>query len=169
MRTYVLIAALLTAGTAVAGDERQVEYAKVLSADPIVRTVTRSSPREVCEDVPVEIHRERSSKGGKLIGALIGGAIGHAVGHRHRHPTAGTVVGAIAGAHVGASVSEPRTTIERRMELRCHTTYDRWEESIIDGYDVRYKYQGRVYQTISPYDPGKRIRVTVSVQPEWDD
>ena len=169
MKRLMLIGAVLLSSAAIADHERSYEYAKVLSAEPITRTVTRSSPREVCEDVPVEIHRERSSRGGKLIGALIGGAIGHAVGHRHDHPTAGTVVGAIAGAHVGAAASDSRTVVERRTELRCRSTYDTWQEIIVDGYDVRYKYQGKVYHTVSPYDPGKRIRIRVSVQPEWDD
>jgi len=34
---------------------------------------------------------------------------------------------------------------------------------VVQGYDVRYRYQGRDYVTRTPTDPGSRIRVDVSV------
>jgi uncharacterized protein YcfJ len=36
----------------------------------------------------------------------------------------------------------------------------------LQGYDVRYLYDGREYTTRLPYDPGTRLRVNVDVQPE---
>ena len=40
----------------------------------------------------------------------------------------------------------------------------RYEEHIA-GYDVTYRYQGRLYHTRTDYDPGRRIRVRVEVTP----
>ena len=36
---------------------------------------------------------------------------------------------------------------------------------ITSGYNVRYEYAGREYQTQMPYDPGQSIRVQVQVTP----
>ena len=36
----------------------------------------------------------------------------------------------------------------------------------LQGYEVRYLYDGREYTTRLPYDPGTRLRVNVDVQPE---
>ena len=146
-----------------------VAYAKVISAEPVVRIVHRSEPQTFCEPVTVEVHRERSNTGGKLVGAVIGGAIGHAIGHRHHHAGAGTVVGAIAGAQIGGMTGRRSDSVEYRTENRCRTEHISRQESILDGYNVRYRYQGRTYHTFTPEHPGKRIRVNVNVSPAWDD
>jgi uncharacterized protein YcfJ len=48
---------------------------------------------------------------------------------------------------------------------RCETRYQSREEQRIDGYRVIYTYNGRKYATDMPYDPGKRLRIRVDVQP----
>ena len=174
MKPLILIATVLMSQSLWAdrGDDRHhhnVAYAKVTSVEPVTRVVHRTEPQTFCEPVTVEVHRERSNPGGKLVGALIGGAIGHAIGHRHHHAGAGTVVGAIAGAQIGGATGERRNSVEYRTENRCRTEYISRQESILDGYNVQYRYQGRTYHTFTPEHPGKRIRVHVNVSPAWDD
>ena len=38
-------------------------------------------------------------------------------------------------------------------------------ETALDGYDVTYRYNGRIFQTRWPHDPGTRIPVDVDVRP----
>jgi len=51
-----------------------------------------------------------------------------------------------------------------RTVQRCDTV--NISEQRIDGYEVRYIYDGREYTTRLPYDPGSRVRVNVDVQPQ---
>jgi uncharacterized protein YcfJ len=39
-------------------------------------------------------------------------------------------------------------------------------ESRTDGYDVTYEYRGHNYTTVMSRDPGNRVRLRVSVEPE---
>jgi len=61
----------------------------------------------------------------------------------------GTAWGEVMGQALPASGHTVDTT---RMQLQ--------------GYEVRYLYDGREYTTRLPYDPGTRLRVNVDVQPE---
>ena len=63
----------------------------------------------------------------------------------------GTVVGGIAGA-------------QEQAVQRCRTVESM--EQRTNGYDVTYDYRGHTYTTVMPRDPGNRIRLRVSVEPE---
>ena len=49
-------------------------------------------------------------------------------------------------------------------EFTIYAHQARYEERI-DGYDVTYRYHGRLHHTRMPYDPGKRVRVRTDVSP----
>src|SRR3569623_1632915 len=49
---------------------------------------------------------------------------------------------------------------------RCRTEHNSYQEERVVAYDVSYRYQGRLYTTRLPYDPGDRIRVRVHVEPD---
>ena len=155
-------------------DDGAWTYAKVVRAEPIYRDVRVREPRRVCEEVPVvERTRYRGGPdgGSVLVGAIIGGVIGHQFGSG-RGNDAATAAGALIGANHAASNSyRSGRVVEREViETRCETVRDARYESRLEGYDVTYKYQGRLYQTRTNYDPGKRIRVRVDVTPaRWDD
>jgi uncharacterized protein YcfJ len=51
-----------------------------------------------------------------------------------------------------------------RLVQRCETVNNL--EQRIEGYEVRYIYDGREYTTRLPYDPGSRLRVNVDVRTE---
>lgn len=113
---------------------------------------------------------------GTVLGAIVGGVAGHQVG-RGRGNDAATVGGAIVGGLLGNQVdrqnAEPpsqvteveRVPVERNVE-RCRTVQE-VRESIV-GYDVRYEYRGRQFNTRMPYDPGRMVPVRVDIAPVVD-
>ncbi|MCC2655049.1 MAG: hypothetical protein K0Q76_157 [Panacagrimonas sp.] len=153
------------------------EYAEVVSAEPIYRTVRIEEPRRECWDERV-VYNERRDDGywmnngtaGGLIGAIAGGVVGHQFGSG-RGKKAATALGAVIGAGVGqrAAVenSRPRGGSYERVgyEERCETKVDYRTEQRVEAYDVEYRYGGRIYNTTWPHDPGSRIPVDVNVRP----
>jgi uncharacterized protein YcfJ len=166
---------LISAAPAQASHDDAVwAYAKVVDVDPIYREVRVREPRQVCEEVPVverTHYRGGPDPGAMLVGAVIGGVIGHQFGSG-RGNDAATAAGAFIGAnHAAAHSYRNGRVVEREvLETRCETVRSARYESRLEGYDVTYRYQGRLYQTRTDYDPGKRIKVRVDVTPaRWDD
>jgi uncharacterized protein YcfJ len=147
-------------------------YARVVDVDH--REVRVREPRQVCEEVPVverTHYRGGPDTGRVLVGAVIGGVIGHQFGSGRGNDVA-TAAGALIGANEAAQNSYRRERVVERevLETRCETVRHARYESRLEGYDVTYRYQGRLYHTRTDYDPGKRIRVRVDVTPaRWDD
>ncbi|HSW13196.1 MAG TPA: hypothetical protein VLI06_10190 [Solimonas sp.] len=48
---------------------------------------------------------------------------------------------------------------------QCRSVMAQREEQRIESYDVTYLYNGRVYRTRMPYDPGSRVPLRGGVQP----
>ena len=165
---------LISAPAAYANHDDPVwAYAKVVRAEPIYRDVRVRESRQVCEEVPVverTTYRGGPDPGAVLVGAVIGGVIGHQFGGGSGKDAA-TAAGAFIGAnHAAQNTYQGRRVVEREVyETRCETVRPVRYEERIEGYDVTYRYQGRLYHTRSHYPPGKRIRVRVDVSPEWDD
>ncbi|MGH8482652.1 MAG: glycine zipper 2TM domain-containing protein [Nevskiaceae bacterium] len=161
---------LISAAPSYANHDDEVwAYARVVRAEPIYREVRVRAPRQVCEEVPVverTHYRGGPDAGSVLVGAVIGGVIGHQFGSG-RGNDAATAAGAIIGANHAASHSyRTGRVVEREViETRCETVSAARYESRLEGYDVTYRYQGRLYHTRTDSDPGKRIRVRVSVTP----
>ena len=69
-------------------------------------------------------------------------------------------------AHIGIGAFDTSTNVvvpvTRDVE-RCRTV-DSWTD-VVEGYDVRYRYQGREYMTRLASNPGDRIPVDVSITP----
>ena len=114
---------------------------------------------------------------GTVIGAVVGGVIGHQFGHSSGGRDRGTAAGAIVGGLVGNQVDRqnagdpgPGTEVERRPVTReverCRTIQEVREIAV--GYDVRYRYGNREFVTRMPFDPGRRIRIAVDVNPVPD-
>lgn len=176
----VVLSLALTATPAGAGDyaydghrsSRPVyDYARVLSAEPIVRYVTVETPvRECWEETrryAVQDHTPGVA-GRTLFGAILGGVIGHQFGSG-RGNDAATVAGTLIGASIANDAARRKagysTTEYSRPVKRCETRYQSHEEERIDGYRVLYDYNGQKYRTRTPYDPGERLRIRVDVVP----
>jgi uncharacterized protein YcfJ len=174
---------LLTATQASAANYRKAnyrndgpvyDYARVLSAEPIIRYVTVKTPvRECWEDTEYYTvdRRAPGTAGSTLFGAIVGGVIGHQFGGGRGNDVA-TALGSVVGAAIGndsakrrQAYSGYRTTRHSRPVTRCETNYQSREEERIDGYNVVYKYHGQKYATRTRHDPGSRLRIQVDVRP----
>lgn len=145
------------------------DYARVVDVDPIYRGVRVRHPREVCTEEPVTervVHRGHPNPGAVLLGAVVGGVIGHQFGGGHGQDVA-TAAGAVIGANHAANRSSHGSHVTERTvyETRCETVRETRHVSRIDGYDVTYRYNGRLFHTRTEEHPGSRIRVRVDVEP----
>jgi uncharacterized protein YcfJ len=146
------------------------DYAKVISAEPIVREVRVSIPREECWDEDVPVYRSGyQSATPMILGGIIGGVVGNTMGKGHGKDAA-TVAGTILGGSVGRDIGHDRqrpSEYNTVRETRCRQVVDYREEERIEGYWLTYRYQGEDYVTRMQNEPGNRIRVRVTVQPDW--
>ncbi len=163
---------LLLAGTRAVAQDRydgaaenvKVAWADVLRVDPIYDVVQTSTPREVCDDVPVERREGGNQAAGTVIGAIVGGVLGSTVGKGDGRKAA-TVAGAVAGGAIGNRVGREGEHYGPRIEQRCRVVQDFADERRLVGYDVQYRYRGDVFMSRLDYDPGDRLRVRVSIVP----
>ncbi len=168
------VVALLMSTSIYAGHERHgqggqfYDYAQVVHVEAVIRHVQVSMPREECwqEEVPVYEAGYRSATP-MILGGVVGGVVGNTMGKGHGKDAA-TIAGMILGGAIGRDVGEQRRQPERygsSTQTRCQQVNEVREEERIDGYDVTYRYRGEEYVTRLPHDPGKRMRVRISVEP----
>ena len=183
MKKLAFAIASLTAAAAPAfGMETFNDRARVISSRPIHERIPVA--REECwNDVQRGYEERRVTRSdtgaaigpGTVLGAVIGGVVGHQFGNssggRDRGTAAGAVVGGLVGNQVdrengrvgGPAVTEvERVPVERNVE-RCRTVNEVREATV--GYEVRYEYLGRQFATRMDRDPGRNLRVAVSVAP----
>jgi uncharacterized protein YcfJ len=155
-----LIAATTTALAAPRGDYESMVRARVISSAPVFQTV--NEPKTECwsESVAYESRRRHEGSGGAVVGAIAGGLLGSTVGKGNGR-VAAAAIGAATGAVVGDRIDSRYERAPRQVE-RCQTTDNL--RRVVNGYDVRYRYQGREYATHLPYDPGKYLNLRVSFE-----
>ena len=148
------------------------DYANVVRSTPVYRSYEERIPKEHCwvDKVRRETrYRSTNSASNTLAGAVVGGAIGHAVGHGRKNKQLGAVVGSVIGVSLAnrhrSQQHNGRTQVSYDNVERCKVTYDVKSRRSIVGYDVEYRYQGRLYSTHLKDDPGKRLKVAVFVEP----
>lgn len=174
--------ALLATGAAQAqhydrGAGPEFDYAEVVRVDPIIQNYDRPVQRDQCwrEPVrysePVRYREARHDRTPAILGAIVGGVIGSQFGSGSGRDAA-TAAGALLGyssvrddqrRYGGGYYTGGREYV--RYEQRCATNTEYFREEQVTGYDVTYRYQGRIYSTVTDYHPGDRIRVAVDVRP----
>ena len=170
LHTYCLLAAAAACALPAAQAAEFEDFGRVIRVQPRVEQVRQ--PRQECKteyvQVPVQQQQQRSA-GGSIIGGIAGALLGNQVGHGNGRAAA-TAAGAIAGAVVGdrvqnddRQVAQPQDVQEQAVR-QCRTV-DAWESRTI-GYDVTYDYRGHSYTSVMQRDPGERVRLGVSVQPD---
>jgi uncharacterized protein YcfJ len=173
MQAKLMIAALgLTALPLVQAVEFE-DFGRVVRVQPRVEQVRM--PRQECRteyvQAPVQQYSQQRSAGGSIIGGLAGALIGNQVGGGTGR-VAATAAGAIAGAVVGDRVDNDGRNYNQPQQMQeqavrqCRNV-DQYE-SRTNGYEVTYDYRGRNYTTVMPRDPGQRVRLRVSVEPEMN-
>ena len=161
MKKTILLLSLASLYSA-AHAEDFTDTARVISSTPIYERVNQ--PRRECWTGTVRGNaapRERSY-GGAILGGIAGGVIGSQVGAGNGR-VAATAAGTLAGAMIGdnmANQNQQQVQADEQVE-RCREV-DNVRE-VITGYNVTYSYNGHRATTTLPYDPGRTIRVSVSV------
>jgi uncharacterized protein YcfJ len=152
------------------------EFGRVTRVQPRVEQIRQ--PREECrtEYVQAPVYQQQPQQqrnaGGAILGAIVGGIVGNQVGGGSGRAAA-TAVGVMAGAVVGDKVSnqgrplesQPASAYPQEQAVRQCRMVDAYESRTV-GYDVTYDYHGRSYTSIMQRDPGQRIRLRVTVEPE---
>lgn len=181
-RTLIALALMAATSTAAQGgphrnshDSASIVRARVVASEPVYQMV--NEPRTECwtESVSYENPRHRhEGSGGAIVGAIAGGLLGSTIGKGNGR-VAAAAVGAATGAVIGDRIDDrndsrmdSRSEGSRQVE-RCKTIDN--PRRVINAYDVRYRYQGRDYSTQLPYDPGRfiKLRVTVAVAEDQRD
>ena len=148
---------------AFAGDGARYDRAKVISVEPIVRSVHVSTPMRDCwyEGPSYNAHYESATPA--ILGGIVGGVIGHQFG-KGRGNNAATVAGTLLGASIGHDAGRNVYTGSRNdTKQHCRVQHESWSEERIVGYHVTYRYHGQIYHTRMNRDPGDRVRVRVNV------
>ena len=136
--------------------ERQ-EFARVIESRPVYEAANR---REECWNPRAGHFEERrntrdTNNNGTVAGALLGGVLGHQVDSG----AGGTIGGALLGGIIGNRIDNGHNSnAQDDLDFsRCRVVSE--GERNLQGYDVRYVYQGREFTTRMSQAPGRRLRV----------
>lgn len=154
--TMVVLAAGVVSGYKVLVKPK---FAEVVAAKEITETI--KTPREVCEDVPVQQQapvKDSNRVTGTVIGGVAGGLLGHQIGHGKGN-TVATVVGAAGGAFAGNQVqkSMQKNDVVTTTKRVCKTVYDKSQKVV--GYDVTYRLEGKEEVVRTSFKPGATLPV----------
>jgi uncharacterized protein YcfJ len=170
----LLLSALGATALPVAQAAQFEEYGRVIRSEP--RREQIRQPREECRteyvQAPAQYAQPQRNAGGAIIGAIAGGILGNQVGGGSGRAAA-TALGAVAGAVTGDRLSNnnrpgeqyAQSQYPQEQAVRQCRMIDAYE-SRTTGYDVTYDYRGRSYTTFVQRDPGERIRLRVTVEPD---
>jgi uncharacterized protein YcfJ len=176
-------------------DNATVDYARVLSVDPVIERYQVNEPSEHCWDERVP-SRNRSyssndysrskSNTPTVLGAIIGGVIGNQIGKHGggRSRDVATVAGAVLGGSIGRDVkhnnrrhsggysdrhsgqhNDHYQNTRYETVQRCEIKDSYVTKEQVVGYDISYKYRGNIYYTQLNERPGDKIKVKVTVNP----
>lgn len=177
LHTTLMLCALGAASLPAAHAAQFEEYGRVIRSEP--RREQIRQPREECrteyvQAQPQYVQQPQRNAGGAIIGAIAGGILGNQVGGGSGRAAA-TALGAVAGAVTGDRLSNNGRPVDQgqyaqsqypqEQAVRQCRMVDAYE-SRTTGYDVTYDYRGRSYTTFVQRDPGDRIRLRVTVEPD---
>ena len=171
MQAKLVISALGLAALPLAHAAEFEDFGRVVRVQPRIEQVRQ--PRQECRtdyiQAPAQQYPQQRSAGGSIIGGIAGALLGNQVGGGSGR-VAATAAGAIAGAVVGDRVDNDGRNVNQPQQMQeqavrqCRTVES--VESRTTGYDVTYDYRGRNYTSVMARDPGQRVRLRVSVEPE---
>lgn len=177
-KLLVSFALILSFSSEVFASNVEYDYATVIDAEPIFKTIRVTTPRQECWEEEVthdngyydnRYRDDRHRDVNTLVGGVIGGALGNAVGHRKKNRQVGTVVGAVLGAVIANAYAAEKyhdhQYVSYGFEKRCHMVEDIHVEERIVGYNVRYRYSNVTYSTRTKVDPGDTIKVRIAISP----
>jgi len=164
--TLILSLGLLGASATALADNSFSDRARVISSEPEYETIRINEPVERCWNERVH-HRGRPGSDSytpTIAGAIVGGVVGNQFG-KGSGKDAMTVAGALLGASVGNDLGKRPGRAYVSSERRCELVDNFREHEELVGYRVKYRYNGKIFHTRTPYDPGRYLDVRVSVAP----
>ena len=143
------------------------DYAKVISVTPVIRAVRVDNPHQYCSYDTGYQQAHRQSYTPLIVGGILGGVLGNQVGGGTGKDLL-TIGGVILGASLGYDIgTRPNSHgYQPARQKHCEVVHDYHQEEHIDGYDVRYVYNGRTFIRRMDHPPGRKVRVRVQVTPE---
>lgn len=168
MKKLLMSALLLAAGAAQAATF--TDYATVVKSEPLYGPTNPSGcVPSAATPAPVDAAGGlgglvTAENGGTLLGGIVGGVLGNQVGGG-RGQTAATIVGAIGGAMAGRQIarSVPGAAPAGQAGTVCPPA-----QQGLTGYAVTYDYHGQRETVTLPYNPGAKLKLTVTAQPAYD-
>jgi uncharacterized protein YcfJ len=142
-----------------ADNPRYQDTARVIESHPVYAS---GSGREECYNTRSGRYEDRPDTrnrvgAGAAVGAIAGGVLGHQVGSG-RGNDAATIGGALLGGLIGNKVENDRREDRASSDFdlnNCRTVAARGNS--LQGYDVRYAYNGQEYTARMASDPGRRL------------
>lgn len=176
MKSFLLVSAITVSlfsasSVSVAGHQRHDnrhhydDNARVIHVKPIFSSKRITTPYRDCgykKQHRDDRYRHYSSA---VLGGLAGGIIGNQFG-KGSGKTAMTIAGTVIGSTVAYQLGyDANNNHYKKYDNGCKTSHRYHKEKKIDGYLVRYRYQGRTYTTRMNHRPGKYIPINVTVRP----
>ena len=165
MKRFALVCLLATGALAVHA-ETFLDNARVRAVEPQYENV--STPRQECSTQVINEQRPvggGQNYGGAVVGGVVGGLLGNQIGGGHGREAAtaaGAVVGALTGDRLANNQPQQYQVVPREV-TNCRTVADM--QPRLTGYRVTYDWRGQEYTTFMRDNPGRDIRVRVSVEP----
>ncbi len=141
--------------------------ARVVRVDERFVTVIEQRPVEECRNVQVSTGGgSTSSDTPEILGLLIGGAIGKQLDDDGGDT--GATIGAILGASVASDLEKKNAqkSATTTTQVQCSTVNRAVEVQRVDGYDVTYEYQNKLFTWSMKRRPGATIPVKIYVLPD---
>ena len=165
MKRFALVCLLATGAVAVHA-ETFIDNARVRAVEPQYENV--ATPRQECSTQVINEQRPvggGQNYGGAVLGGVVGGLLGNQVGGGHGREAAtaaGAVVGALTGDRLANNQPQQYQVVPREV-TNCRTVND--VQARLTGYRVTYDWHGQEYTTLMRDNPGRDMRVRVSVEP----
>jgi uncharacterized protein YcfJ len=165
MKRFALVLLVATGAVAVHA-ETFVDNARVRAVEPQYENV--ATPRQECSTQVINEQRPvggGQNYGGAVLGGVVGGLLGNQVGGGHGREAAtaaGAVVGALTGDRLANNQPQQYQVVPREV-TSCRTVNDMQQR--LTGYRVTYDWRGQEYTTFMRDNPGRDMRVRVSVEP----
>ncbi len=139
--------------------------ARVIEVTPVYEYITVHSPHNNCHhNQDGYYHKKRYHKNhyqsgpAPIIGSVIGGTIGHATSNR-KHKFVGTLAGAIIGGAIGHQIERKQDKYRNKHYSNHKHSHSSRKQRVLRGYNVLYKFKGRIYQTFTEDRPKKYLKI----------
>lgn len=159
MKKLIFVSLLLLVSSATqAHHKRDYAKARVIEVTPVYEYIKVPNHDKSYRQGRKPYYRQQDFNGAPIIGSVIGGTIGHATSDR-KHKFIGTLAGAIIGGAIGHHIDKKQQIYSRSYSQHGPRSHQYKKQRVLRGYDVIYKFKGKLYETFSRDKPRKYIRI----------